>query len=164
MTENEAKQLMGQRLREAREAVGLSQSAVAAVLGCSNVTISGYELGRTWIPTKDLVMLARTVGRSASWLLGEPETVSEAQKQAMEQTKRQLSAHLDEVVAAMWRSSLRDPLVDQLVQRLNALGEVERRRYVESFLRLIPEHQGDLTQDRGNIGVSGPSEGGSGIG
>lgn len=51
---------MGRRLQQARQALGLSQDELAAVLGIGTTTLSAWETGRNRI---DIVKLARAAAR-----------------------------------------------------------------------------------------------------
>lgn len=61
---------LAQRLRDAREAAGLSQPQLAERVGMSQQGIAAIETGDSLRPRK-LRELARAVGRTESWLLGE---------------------------------------------------------------------------------------------
>lgn len=58
-----------QRLRTARVAAGLTQSAVAGVIGCSVDTVSNYERGRTEPRLVDIARLATIYRVSCDWIL-----------------------------------------------------------------------------------------------
>lgn len=58
------------RLRELREDHDLIQQAVADELGCSQRTVSNYELGKIDLPTAYLIKLARLYHTSTDYILG----------------------------------------------------------------------------------------------
>lgn len=58
------------RIRDLREDKDLRQREMAAVLHCSQVTYSRYELGTRDIPTQTLIDLARFHNTSIDYLLG----------------------------------------------------------------------------------------------
>lgn len=61
---------LGERIKVARQAAGLSQEALGAVLGKTQSAVSQWELG-TSVPEFDAaVPLARALGVSLDWLLG----------------------------------------------------------------------------------------------
>lgn len=63
---------MNYRIKEARQAAGISQKALAAMLGISAATLSGYESG-THDPKPDMLLqIARICGISVDALLGAP--------------------------------------------------------------------------------------------
>lgn len=61
---------MYSRIRDLREDKDLRQREMAALLHCSQVTYSRYELGARDIPTQVLIDLARFHGTSVDYLLG----------------------------------------------------------------------------------------------
>ncbi len=61
---------MYKRIRELREDKDLLQKDLAAVLNCSQVAYSRYELGLRDIPTDVLIMLAEFHNTSVDFLLG----------------------------------------------------------------------------------------------
>lgn len=60
------------RLKEAREAVGLSQAELAERVGMKQTGVGSIEAGESARPRK-LLELARAVNRSPRWLLGEED-------------------------------------------------------------------------------------------
>lgn len=62
--------LDGARVREAREALGLSQTQAAAKAGLHTSQLSSIELGHRQPRTDALARLARALEVSADWLLG----------------------------------------------------------------------------------------------
>jgi transcriptional regulator with XRE-family HTH domain len=63
--------VVGRRLREAREAVGLSQYGVAAHLGLGHVGYGDMERGRVLVRLDHLIAVAQLFGRPVSWFVGE---------------------------------------------------------------------------------------------
>jgi transcriptional regulator with XRE-family HTH domain len=82
----EAWRELGERLREAREYVGLSQEAVAAALGIPRPSVSGMETGKRKVSTIELQELARLYKRPYSYFLGEED----AEWQEAEESARAL--------------------------------------------------------------------------
>ncbi|WP_187808254.1 helix-turn-helix domain-containing protein [Aquipseudomonas alcaligenes] len=66
---------LAERLRAAREYVGLSQADVAQVLGVGRTAITGIETGTRKVEAVELKTLSRLYRRSVDYLLtgGEPE-------------------------------------------------------------------------------------------
>ncbi|MBL0178923.1 MAG: ImmA/IrrE family metallo-endopeptidase [Gemmatimonadetes bacterium] len=62
-------EILGQRLRSAREAVGLTQESSAAALELSRPAISELEAGRRRVSSLELARLAQLYGREATELL-----------------------------------------------------------------------------------------------
>jgi len=63
------KTTIGQRIRAAREAAGLSRVKLARPLGCDPDTLANWEAGRTAPTTTDLVALATALSVTAASLL-----------------------------------------------------------------------------------------------
>ena len=59
-----------QRLRDLRTERGLSQEAVAQILGTTQQYYGKYELGKRPLPTEHLITLCKFYEVSADWLLG----------------------------------------------------------------------------------------------
>lgn len=67
------RQVVGQRLRTARETLGLTQDDVAGALGIPRTSVLAMEAGRRNVTALELRRLARLYRRSVQWLLGEEE-------------------------------------------------------------------------------------------
>lgn len=59
-----------QRLRDLRTERGLSQEAVAQILGTTQQYYGKYELGKRPLPIEHLITLCKFYEVSADWLLG----------------------------------------------------------------------------------------------
>jgi transcriptional regulator with XRE-family HTH domain len=70
------KRHIGQRLREAREYLGLSQEQVAEFLSIPRASVSEMEGGKRGVNGLELRRLGRLYRRSVAWLLGEDEAVA----------------------------------------------------------------------------------------
>lgn len=64
-------ELVGGRLREARETLGLTQADVAGALGIPRTSVLAMEAGRRKVSGLELRRLARVYRRPIEWLLGE---------------------------------------------------------------------------------------------
>lgn len=62
---------LGSRIRQRREASGLTTEEVAVALGRSAFTVAGWELGRCTPPPNVLIRLAALLGTTTSDLRGE---------------------------------------------------------------------------------------------
>lgn len=79
MDRNE-QEAVGQRLRSARETLGLTQEDVAGALRIQRTSVIAIEAGKRNVSALELRRLARLYRRSVSWLLGEepdPELVGD---------------------------------------------------------------------------------------
>ncbi|KKK70520.1 hypothetical protein LCGC14_2923150 [marine sediment metagenome] len=61
---------VGNRIRRARQNVGLTQAALAARLGRDRVSVANYELGRVQVPGDVLARIAKTLHVTSDYLLG----------------------------------------------------------------------------------------------
>lgn len=64
---------VGQRLRTARETLGLTQDDVAGAMGMSRTSMIAIEGGKRNVTAIELRRLARLYRRSVQWLLGEED-------------------------------------------------------------------------------------------
>lgn len=67
---------LGQRLREAREYIGLSQDDVASVLGVSRPAVTNIESGARKVEALELSKLASIYGTTVEYLLTGQKTVA----------------------------------------------------------------------------------------
>ena len=65
---------LAQRLREAREYIGLLQEDVAAALEIPRASVSAIESGKRRVSSLELRRLGRLYRRPVAWLLGEEDT------------------------------------------------------------------------------------------
>ncbi len=70
MDQNE-QQAVGQRLRSARETLGLTQEDVAGALGIQRTSVIAIEAGKRNVSALEIRRLGRLYRRSVSWILGE---------------------------------------------------------------------------------------------
>jgi len=82
-SDDEDYEVMGARLRQAREYLGLSQEAVAEALGVPRASVSAMESGRRKVSSLELRDLARLYKRPLDWFynvsaepIAEDETVA----------------------------------------------------------------------------------------
>src|SRR5713226_7787094 len=90
---------LGARLREAREAAGLTQEQVAKLLDVPRPAISEMESETRRVSAGELKQLARYYKVSVAWLTGEPTIRNEKIKLAA----RKLSALRDEDIDTVMR-------------------------------------------------------------
>lgn len=70
---------VGQRLRSARETLGLTQEDVASALGIPRTSVISMEAGKRNVTALELRRLARLYRRRVTWILGEePEEAEPA--------------------------------------------------------------------------------------
>jgi transcriptional regulator with XRE-family HTH domain len=66
------RQVLGERLREAREYVGLKQDDVAKKLGIPRSALSNIEAGSRKVDAIELTQLAKLYQRPVAWFTSEP--------------------------------------------------------------------------------------------
>ena len=64
-------QAVGQRLRTARETLGLTQEDVAGALGIQRTSVIAMEAGKRNVSALELRRLAKLYRRSVAWILGD---------------------------------------------------------------------------------------------
>jgi len=71
---------VGKRIRQAREAVGMTQIQLGSRVGVSDAAITQYEGGRNLPRLRRLEAIAEVLGVTTEWLLtgGEPEEIVKA--------------------------------------------------------------------------------------
>jgi len=98
MDRNE-QQAVGQRLRNARETLGLTQEDVAGALGIQRTSVIAMEAGKRSVSALELRRLARLYRRSVSWILGEePDAELAGDNGALYRATAELSAEDKEQV------------------------------------------------------------------
>lgn len=103
MSTNEpARELIAERLRDAREQAGLSQGQAAKLLGMHRPTISEIEAGRRRLAADELTGFAELYGVSVAWLAGTrgdtPDLSDPRLAVVARELKRLKSADLDRVM------------------------------------------------------------------
>ncbi|WP_157931823.1 helix-turn-helix transcriptional regulator [Mycobacteroides abscessus] len=85
-------QAVGQRLRSARETLGLTQEDVSGALGIQRTSVIAMEAGKRNVSALELRRLARLYRRSVAWILGEePSEQVTDQDQALYRATTELS-------------------------------------------------------------------------
>lgn len=72
-----ARELLGPRLRRARESAGLSQEDVEQALGIAQTTVANYERGASMPSVMRAVALAALYGVTLDWLVWDEEERTE---------------------------------------------------------------------------------------
>ena len=62
--------IYAQRIREVRQAAGMTQTEFATAVGTTKNQLSKYELGTQDTPTKIIIAVCSRFGVDANWLLG----------------------------------------------------------------------------------------------
>jgi transcriptional regulator with XRE-family HTH domain len=134
---NAEKKRIGERIAEARRAKGLTQRALAELVGVKERAVQGWEQGETH-PYRRLPILERVLGRDRDWLLGvttrgalagrgRPSTEFALSDREVERFLDDEPVLYDALSAP--RRSLKqtvDDIAQQLDQLSRRLGELER--------------------------------------
>ncbi|WP_197260597.1 helix-turn-helix domain-containing protein [Brevibacillus laterosporus] len=103
------KQIVGQRLREARTKKGLQQNRVAAQLGIHNSTLAKYESGQRELDLDTLKKLAELYEVSVDWITG-----------------------MDSVSVPALKD-IKNPDAEEIKEILNSLPENKRREFLDQM-------------------------------
>jgi transcriptional regulator with XRE-family HTH domain len=91
MTNNDDKrQIIASRIREARRLAGLSQGQVAKMLGLQRPSVTEIESGNRTVAAEELAKLAGIFDVSVSWLLGEDTDQIDAHGDRLQLAAREL--------------------------------------------------------------------------
>ncbi len=93
---NDLRLSIGERLRTARTAAGLSQGQVAKLLGVHRPTISEIEAGRRRVSAEELSQFAEIYGVGTDWILAERDSDSDPSDDKILLAARQLSRMKDD--------------------------------------------------------------------
>lgn len=83
-----------ERLKQLREAKGLTQLRLAMELSVSQETISGYEIGKAVPPAEMLVKLADVLDSSVDYILGRTDIKSTLRASELNEQEAELLAIL----------------------------------------------------------------------
>jgi transcriptional regulator with XRE-family HTH domain len=103
---------LSERLRQAREAAGLSQGQVAKKLEMHRPTISEIEAGRRKVSTKELEQFSDLYGVTAEWLLNRMTSDGDTDARIL--------------MAARELSKMNKTDLDRLMNTLNMLRKPEK--------------------------------------
>jgi transcriptional regulator with XRE-family HTH domain len=106
------RQIIAERVREARRMSGLSQGQVAKMLGLQRPSVTEMEAGNRGVSAEELAKLAEVYDVSVSWLLGEGAERSDAKDARLQLAARELT-------------KLKPEDLDRLMAILAALREQE---------------------------------------
>ena len=90
-TEVGRRNLIAERLKEARKMAGVSQGYVAKILGLHRPSISEIEAGNRRVSAHELARLAEIYDVAVAWLVGEVPEALDAQDPRLELAARELA-------------------------------------------------------------------------
>ena len=109
------KQLIANRLREARKLAGLSQGQVARMMGLHRPTVSEIEAGNRNVAATELTAFAEIYDVSVAWLSGEGADKLDSEDARVQLAFRELQKlkphDLDKLLRAL--AALRGPLEEK---------------------------------------------------
>ena len=112
MTENDAKNMIAERLRESRRLSGLSQGQAAKRIGMHRPTISEIEAGNRRVSADELTTFAKLYRVSTTWLMGEGAAKMDIHDAKIELAARELQ-------------KMKPQDLDRLLQLLASMREEE---------------------------------------
>jgi transcriptional regulator with XRE-family HTH domain len=113
-TNDEKRQIIASRIREARRLAGLSQGQVAKMLGLQRPSVTEIESGNRAVAAEELGKLSEIFDVSVAWLLGEGSA--------------RLDAHDDRLqLAARELQKLKPKDLDRLLTILASMREQEKK-------------------------------------
>lgn len=112
--QDDKRQIIASRIREARRMAGLSQGQVAKMLGLQRPSVTEIESGNRAVAAEELAKVAEIFDVSVAWLLGEGAA--------------QLDAHDDRLqLAARELQKLKPKDLDRLLTILASMRDQEKK-------------------------------------
>lgn len=140
---------VGDRIKDLRHAMGMTQEQFASRVGLSKATLVGYEVGQRRPGSEALAAIAKT-GVNMTWLLtGEGEMFSERAPDAARQSEPQGGPpwlppdhprakrweHLVRLVEQIEDAARRDAILAELFARAQEVAEIDELRRAVRELR-----------------------------
>jgi transcriptional regulator with XRE-family HTH domain len=98
ITQSASVNVLAQRIRQAREAIGLPQDKLGVLIGldegCSSARISRYESGKHQPPLKTVQLLAHKLGVPTAYLFCEDDLLAEAILKLAQLSKTKLAQQI----------------------------------------------------------------------
>jgi transcriptional regulator with XRE-family HTH domain len=129
---------LGARLREAREARGLTQQQLSDRMGIARTTIVAIEKGIRRLKPKELLAFARLLDRSVSELLQQRDSFNCFVDQLKESTQADAEILPPRYIALVFEAWQREQLSEGQLARLlrtDRLGAREKIQRIEAALR-----------------------------
>ncbi len=106
---------IGRKLQQAREEVGLSQEELAKKIGCTQASLSNYELGKRRLYLADLQRIGQLLGKQLTYFLDD----SEEEDQTVD----------DSLIAV-----LKEPYMEEILVALRGLKLPQRKSVLDYIL------------------------------
>jgi transcriptional regulator with XRE-family HTH domain len=110
---------IGRKLQKAREEACMKQEELARKIGCTQASLSNYELGKRRLYLADLQRIGEILGKSVSYFLEQPE---EEEKVTRDEIKKILKEpYLREILYAARDLNLiqRKSVMDYILWQIN---------------------------------------------
>jgi len=104
---------IGRKLQKAREEAGLSQDELAKKLGCTQASLSNYELGKRRLYLSDLQRIGQLLGKPVTHFLEDSDGQS---------------------INLNYEQFLREPLIKDIVEALRDLKSAQRKSVLDYIL------------------------------
>lgn len=104
---------IGRKLQKAREEAGLSQEELARKLGCTQASLSNYELGKRRLYLADLQRIGQLLGKPVTYFLEDPE---------------------EKPANPNYEQLLKEPVVKDIVEALRDLKPAQRKSVLDYIL------------------------------
>ena len=114
---------IGKKLQKAREEAGLSQKELARRLGCTQASLSNYELGKRRLYLAELQHLSEILGKPVTFFLEDIDEAEDAEP-----------VDLNEIVK-------NDPYLEEILSHCREL-EPEQRKTVLDFIKWQKREEG----------------------
>jgi len=105
---------IGRKLQKAREEAGLSQEELAKQIGCTQASLSNYELGKRRLYLADLQRIGQLLGKPVTYFL--------------EETEEEQPLRFD------LESIMKEPYVKEIILALRDLKPMQRKSILDYIL------------------------------
>ncbi len=105
---------IGRKLQEAREEAGLSQEELAKKIGCTQASLSNYELGKRRLYLADLQRIGQIMGKPITYFLEDAEEEAPVQEDL--------------------KSLLKDPYIREVLAAVRDLKPAQRKSVLDFIL------------------------------
>jgi len=105
---------IGRKLQQAREDVGLSQEELAKKIGCTQASLSNYELGKRRLYLADLQRIGQIMGKPIAYFLEDAEGEAPVREDL--------------------KSLLKDPYIREILLAIRDLNSAQRKSVLDFIL------------------------------
>ena len=105
---------IGKKLQEAREEAGLSQEELAKKIGCTQASLSNYELGKRRLYLADLQRIGLLLGKQVTYFLDESYEPDSFTLDEIQQIIKEQYLHEILLAAKQLKASQRKSVLDYI--------------------------------------------------